>query len=286
MPSLTILKAGLMTSIQDMGRKGLMYYALPNSGVMDEVNALRALDLLELPATQALLECTSIAPHIQFQDATQIALAGADFSWTLNEIPIPANGAINIQKGDVLKGKFAKNGLRAYIAINGTLKLERIYKSYATYTNAKIGGFKGRLLQAGDVLEWENRPRLTLSPTIMSDLLIIPQIPIHRGPEFDCLTATAKEILTSTFYQIGADSNRMGIRLKGKKLESSTYQLRHSLSVLPGFIQLPPSGLPIILLQDGQISGGYPRIAYVPERVLSQLNQIPIGKLFQFLLTA
>jgi len=273
MPSLEIIKSGLLTSVQDMGRKGLAYYAIPHSGVMDKNAAKIALLLLHKDETHPLIECTSIAPQILFHTPTQIAITGADFNWTINDEKITRNNVIAIKQGDVLKGNFAKDGLRAYIAIDGLFKLDKIYNSYATHTNAKIGGWQGRLLKKGDILEWEKQEILSSSQVI---------IPIKKGPEFDYLNEEAKRQLNANIYQVGADSNRMGIRLSGPKLESLSYQLGDSSPVLPGFIQLPPSGLPIIVLQDGQTSGGYPRIAYVQDKYLSKLNQIPLGGKFRF----
>ncbi len=271
--SLEILKAGLMTSIQDLGRKGLGYYAIPHSGAMDTNAAKIALLLLNLTEDSPLIECTSIAPQIRFNAPTQIALTGADFQWTINSEKVGLNTLLNIQKGDMLKGKFAKKGLRGYIAIKDKLQLEKVYNSYSTYINAHIGGLEGRLLKKGDVLQWQPTPNFALDKTI---------IPIHKGPEFDYLTEVSKQILTSNPYKVSADSNRMGIRLQGTKLEGKSYQLEHSLPVLLGFIQLPPSGLPIVILQDGQTSGGYPRIAYVRERDLGRLNQVRLGGSFWF----
>ena len=273
MGSLEILKAGMMTSIQDLGRKGLAYFAIPTSGVMDQNAAKIALLLLNKNEDSPLVECTSSAPEIKFNDETRIVITGADFSWKLNNENINRNTILEIKKGDVLKGQFAKDGLRGYIAIDGDLEIRKIYDSSSTYTNAKLGGFEGRLLQKGDVLKWKDRS----FPFFKNKI-----IPIKKGPEFNFLTEKSAKLLTSNSYKIGIDSNRMGVRLEGEKLESSSYQLKNSLPVLPGFIQLPPSGKPIIVLQDGQTTGGYPRIAYIQEQYLSELNQIPLGGEFQF----
>lgn len=273
MPSLEIIKPGLLTSIQDQGRKGMAYYAIPRSGAMDANAARIALLLLHLPEDSPLIECTSLAPHIRFRDAARIAIAGADFGWRLNEEAIPVNRVVEVQAGDVLRGKMARDGFRAYIAINGHLQLEPVYDSYATYLNAKLGGYQGRILQKGDVIQWEALAVNGLDRT---------RIPIQAGPEYHYLSSSAQEQLVTQEYVVSNDSNRMGLRLQGEPLESSAYQLTHSVPILPGFIQLPPSGLPIIILQDGQISGGYPRIAYVPPQYLSTLNQIPLGGRFCF----
>jgi antagonist of KipI len=273
MSGFEIIKPGLLTTIQDFGRKGFAYYAIPKSGVMDKNAAKIAQLILGKDEDWPLIECTSMAPTIQFHGATSIAISGADFNWKINNETLPLNALIKVEKGDVLIGQFAKDGLRAYLAINNPLKLDKIYDSYSTYINAGIGGYQGRILKKGDIVEWQ-----TQENDIKNERLI----PIKEGPEFHLLSNASKRNLMENVYKIGTDSNRMGIRLKGPKLESSIYQLENSLPVLPGFIQLPPSGLPIIILQDGQISGGYPRIAYVQEKHLSGLNQIPLGGSFRF----
>lgn len=273
MPSLEIIKPGLMTSIQDMGRKGLAYYAIPASGVMDKNAARIALLLLNKSEGSPIIECTSLAPQVRFNDPTQIAITGADFNWKVNDKVISRNTVIGINKGDILKGQFTKDGLRGYLAINGDLRIAKMYNSYSTYVNAKMGGFYGRLLKKGDIIEWREPETDPLNNSI---------IPIRKGPEFHLLSELSRYLLVSEAYKIGADSNRMGIRLIGPKLECSTYQLEYSLPVLPGFLQLPPSGLPIIVLQDGQTSGGYPRIAYIQDRHISGLNQIPLGGELRF----
>ncbi|MFT6320706.1 MAG: antagonist of KipI [Granulosicoccus sp.] len=273
MGSFEIIKAGMMTSIQDLGRKGLAYFAIPTSGVMDKSAARIALLILHKNENSPLLECTSSAPEIKFNDETRIVITGADFNWKLNNEPINRNSILSVKKNDILKGNFSKDGLRGYIALDGDLEIEKVYDSFSTYTNAKLGGFQGRLLRKGDILKWEN------TNFVFSKNKIIP---IKKGPEFNLLSEESMELLTSNIYKIGIDSNRMGVRLEGKKLNNTNFQLENSVPVLPGFIQLPPSGLPIIVLQDGQTTGGYPRIAYIQNKYLSELNQIPLGGGFQF----
>ena len=240
---------------------------------MDKNAARVALLILGKNENDPLIECTSMAPEILFNNAIRIVISGADFNWKLNGEKVNRNAILEIKKNDILKGHFSKKGFRGYIAIEGELEIKKVYDSYSTYSNAKIGGFQGRLLQKGDVLKWRN------SNFDFSQNKIIP---IRKGPEFSLLSKKSIELLTSNIYKIGIDSNRMGIRLEGEKLENSSFQLENSLPVLPGFIQLPPSGLPIVVLQDGQTTGGYPRIAYVQDEFLSKLNQIPLGGEFQF----
>ena len=276
MGSLEILKSGMMTSIQDLGRKGLAYYAIPTSGVMDQNAAKIALLLLNKKEDSPLIECTSSAPELKFNNNTRIVITGADFSWKLNNQKINRCTVLEVRKGDILKGQFARDGLRGYIALDEDLEIEKTYDSFSTYTNARLGGYDGRLLQKGDVLKWKDGCFFFSKNKI---------IPIKKGPEFNFLNENSIDLLNSNVYKIGIDSNRMGVRLEGVKLKSSSYQLKNSLPVLPGFIQLPPSGKPIIVLQDGQTTGGYPRIAYIQKHNLASFNQIPLGGEFQFKLT-
>lgn len=273
MGSFEVIKPGLLTTVQDFGRKGLAYFAIPSSGVMDKNAARIGQLILGKGEDWPIIECTSIAPTIQFNGSTRIVITGSDFNWKINGEEVMVNISQKVKKGDILKGDFAKNGLRGYICLDHLLDIEQVYNSYSTYTNAKLGGYQGRIFKKGDDIKWKE---------VKAESSKVRFVLIHQGPEFDFLTDESKKALTQNIYKVGTDSNRMGIRLQGPVLKSAIYQLENSLPVLPGFIQLPPSGLPIIILQDGQISGGYPRIAYVPEFELSQLNQIPLGESFRF----
>ena len=269
MPTLKVLRPGLMTSIQDIGRPGLAYYAIPRSGCMDPAAARLALLLLGEDETKPLLEITSLAPHLEFLEATRMVLTGVEFGWTLNDLPVQLNTVHQVQTGDVLRGGPARTGLRGYLALEGTLRTNTSFHSAATYAPAGFGGNQGRLLRRGDVLSWENN-----LPSDHFELL--------PGPEFDRLNPEAVQQLANTVFRISPQSSRMGVRLLGTPLPGKVDALTHSVPVLPGFVQLPPDGVPIVVLQDGQTTGGYPRIAYLRERYLGRLNQIPLGGELRF----
>lgn len=268
-----MLQPGLLTTLQDLGRKGGHFYAVPASGVMDPDAATIANLLLRQPAGAPLIECTSLAPEIRFHGAGRIALTGADFHWTRNGAPLQLNTVIAIADGDVLAGKHAQDQLRGYIAVQGSWQGRRVYGSASTFLNGGFGGHEGRMLRKGDRLEWHWTPRQAEG---------IPLLQLRPGPEYDWLTADAKALLRSAAYTVGVESNRMGARLQGPRLDSRAYQLADSVPVLPGFIQLPPSGQPIVVLQDGQVSGGYPRISYLRTEELARFNQVPLGRQVRF----
>lgn len=273
MPDLTVLAPGLLTSIQDTGRKGLAFYAVPASGAADAHAARIALLLLRLPEHFALLECTSVAPTLRFEAPTRIVLTGADFGWKLNETKVSLHTVLSVGAGDVLSGKYAVNGLRGYLALAGKLAVKRVFDSAATCFATSRGGHAGRRLEKGDVLTWEE-----VGMPADGVFTLLP------GPEYHFLAEQGIRDLCENIYKISADSNRMGARLTGKPLESKLYNLPHSVPVLPGFVQLPPSGMPIVVLQDGQTTGGYARIAYLRKEDLSRFNQIPLGGEVRFVI--
>lgn len=277
MNSFEVIDAGIATSIQDLGRKNVNYYAIPKSGVLDRTLLTHGYYLLDLESETPVIECIYKAPSIRFSSSCQIALLGADFSWRLNKQKLPLNRVIEVGEGDILEGSFAKQGFTGFIVLNGLIQCQKVFGSYSTYTNAKIGGHAGRLLKKGDQIEFKTYHPVE-GKSISSDLNIRSNmIGIRKGPEFHLLNNESKDLLVNSTYKVGADSNRMGLRLEGGSLISKAYQLKSSRPVLPGFVQLPPNGQLIVLLNDGQVSGGYPRIAYVPFEFLSPLSQIPIG---------
>jgi len=266
-----------MTSIQDLGRKGLAYYAIPTSGVMDQNAAQLANQLIGNEPSHPIIECTSIAPTLSFLSDAIIAITGAEANWVLNKKKIKTYQLILIKKGDTLSGKQLTNGLRSYIAIKGQIKSQIVYGSASCYLNAGIGGHAGRLFQKGDIIEWEDSTTLIPEIIFQKNSDIPQKIKTYPGPEYDSLTPESKVLLKTSSFMVSPNSNRMGARLTGAKLQCSTERLLHSVPVFPGVIQLPPSGQPIVVLQDGQTTGGYPRILYIPLTELNRFNQIPIN---------
>jgi len=273
-----------MTTIQDLGRTGVNFYAIPASGVMDVSAAKMANLIAGNNPSDALIECSLVGPTILFNAPTTIALTGAHMKWQLNNLAVERNTSIEINSGDILKGAYATEGLRAYIAIRGRIKSDRHYDSCSSYSYAGLGYSQGAPLAKDHILEWlpsGNAPihiALTI-PTKKQKILI------HPGPEYDLLSEASKKLLHSASFSVSSESNRMGARLVGPELLASS-QLDHSVPTLPGFIQLLPSGQLIVLLKDGQTTGGYPRVAYITSEELDHFNQLPFNRSFMFSLGA
>ncbi len=288
MSYLLIKKSGLHTSIQDEGRFGLAFYGIPQSGYMDSVSAKLANRIVGNESGSAVIECTYTAPSIEFGKNFIISITGANMGWTIDNNPIPRYTSLYVRKGSVLSGASAREGIRSYIAVQGEMDLEATNGSYSYYGRAGMGGLNGQLLKKGDQIPYKKRRSKWEFRFVAEEerlKLSIPKlIPIHRGPEWHLLDQQSKESLMQGAWTINADSDRMGALLVGRSLSFRTSANMSSVPVFPGVIQAPYNSSPIVILQDGQTTGGYPRIACIPHQSLGLFNQIRPQEHFEFFL--
>ncbi len=287
--TVTVLTPGVLTSIQDAGRRGLAFYGIPRCGWLDGESAQQANLLVGNAPDAGLLECNLVAPRLKLNADCRLAVTGADMEWRLNDKPLARNHLTNVSAGSELSGGPAIDGARGYVAINGKLVCAAVHGSVATDLTTGIGGLGGHRLQTGDELvfrtdgnEWPpelraHRPPATERPT--------RAIKVLQGPEWELLAERSRARLTGNRFSISHDSNRMAARLSGTALDPLDADMP-SVPVVPGVVQLPPSGQLIVILQDGQTTGGYPRIVVVPECELSRFNQLRPGSSFRFDLLA
>jgi len=281
---LTVLAPGLQTLLQDEGRTGLAFYAIPSSGPLDPHSADLANALLCNPPSAPILECHFVPPRLRFESPASICLAGAHMQWTIDGRPVKRQAVLNIEAGGVLAGSPASEACRGYIAIAGEIQTERTFGSAACYPLAAFGGNQGKPLAAGDIVCWQppSEPIAPLQFAQKSNEPAENMLELMVGPEFDWLTPKSRTKLLAEPFAITPDSNRMGARLAGPKLSTGDRALNDSVPLLPGMVQLPPSGHCIVVLQDGQTTGGYPRIGYIAPNELARFNQIPLGREFGF----
>ncbi len=277
---LTVLDGGVFTTIQDLGRTGFRKYGVPVSGVMDSKSFDLANWLVSNKKNTPVLELTMIGGMYRFDSSVNIAITGAQMNPKINGIEVEMNKSISIEAGDELELGFTKRGCRAYLAVQGKLNIDKIMNSYSTFTIGKFGGLEGRTLAKGDELNWENEDELLEVREAPKD-----QIPyfsskisvrIMKGLEWDWVEESVQQQFLNSKFEISSKSNRMGIRLEGESLKVKDRQMVSS-PVIPGIIQLPSNGNPIILMQDGQTIGGYPRIAKVLNEELWRLGQLKPG---------
>lgn len=280
--SITIIKAGLFSTVQDGGRKGFQQVGINPSGAMDPLAMQVANLLIQNKADEAVIEFFFPAPIIHFNAAAFIALSGADFGATINDIPVPINHPIYIPENTSLSFTKKITGHIGYLAIQGGLELNEWMNSYSTNTRAGAGGMEGRALLKEDEIKLKAsaaqkniQPQLQVLPW-MADTKGMYQTQSLRylpGNEFSFLNAFSQQFMTNAQFTILAESDRMGYRLKGPELKCKKPIELISSGVTNGTIQLLPSGQCIVLLADHQTTGGYPRIGHIIQADIPTLVQ-------------
>ncbi|MCB0530995.1 MAG: biotin-dependent carboxyltransferase family protein [Saprospiraceae bacterium] len=290
--SLHILKPGLLDTIQDEGRYSYGHLGVNYSGAMDRVGMAMANYLVGNTAGEAVLEMHFPAPEIRLDTPVLLALAGADFSAEVDGVSVPLHTPVLLQAGMSIKFQKKLVGTRCYLAIRGGFALDPWLGSCSTNLAAGAGGWKGRALRTGDVLalrqntfgaQLSSDEKMRCFPwsANVSDFYPANQpIRFCQGPEYAWLDIESQTSLEKTDWQITAQSNRMGYRLKGAGLQQQHATELVSSAVTPGTIQLLPNGQPIVLMTDSQTTGGYPRIGQVIQADLPRLAQLGAGQSF------
>ena len=263
-----ILKGGMLTTVQDLGRTGYQSQGFSVAGVMDVRSFKIANLLLDNPENEAVLEFTLIGPTLEFTSATIIAITGGDFQPEVNGEPAPMYTALYMNKGDILKFKSARTGSRGYIAFSSYLDIPVVMGSRCTNTKSGIGGFKGRKLQAGDYINFRIKRRYL--PFFLSRKLELDEfdqeeaeIRVIMGPQDDMFSRQGIETFLNSEYTVTSDFDRMGCRLEGPFIAQKETSDIISDGTVFGSVQVPSHGKPIILLADRQTTGGYAKIATV-----------------------
>ncbi len=275
-----VISAGILSSIQDLGRFGYRDSGVPISGAMDAYAAQLANKLLDNEKEAAVLEMTMIGPVLQFMKPTAIAITGAGFTPTINNIEIPLNTRVWIETGDVLRFGLAAYGLRGYLSVMGGFSTEVILGSRSQYVGltTNISLSKGNLLP---IASSEKIGRITTaSVKERMEHFTSKEFICYKGPEFDLLPKTIQQLLGTQLLEVSSKSNRMAYLLKGLEVASPKEII--SAPVQPGTVQLTPSGQCIVLMRDAQTTGGYARVLQLSERAMHRLSQRRGGDLVQF----
>jgi biotin-dependent carboxylase-like uncharacterized protein len=306
LPTVTILSTGLKATIQDAGRFGWREYGIPQSGAADAYSAALANILVGNARNEAVLEVMSggFAMHLELD--TVIALTGANmFAEAVLDgftMRVPMYRPILMRRGTRLRMRNADNGFRSYIALAGGIDTPLSLGSRSTYQRAGLGGICGRALVKGDVIACgkhtaQNASVMRFFPAANT---LFPQAPflpakwffrseiaantntlvklrVVLGAEYDELTPASKHGLFTQQLRVLPNSDRMGLRLSVPQEQAfvrSTEKQVISRAVMPGTVQLPPDGQPIVLLADSQTTGGYPVIAHVSSVDLPRAAQL------------
>ena len=298
--SLRIIRPGISTTLQDAGRRGYQAAGVPVSGAMDS-NSMRLANILcgNDPGA-VVLETTLHGAEWLVEEEQLIAFTGGGSSLLINNQPAPFNRAIRVKASSLLSLKPSPTGCRTYLAVSGGFKAKIDLKSSSTYKTASFGGYKGRALKSGDLLEW-NHHKEPISIKMINSLALRghnfsvagwsidlnttgkeKNIRVFRGPEWDYFEDQTKKTIFTNSFSISNQSDRMGYRLTGSPLTLLRKRELISTAVCMGTIQVTHEGNLVILMADAQTTGGYPRIAMVAAVDLPICAQLRPGDKLHF----
>jgi biotin-dependent carboxylase-like uncharacterized protein len=280
-----IADPGPQTTVQDLGRVGHLRAGIPPSGPMDVRAFVIANRLVGNPDGAAGLECTLVGPRFTVEAACAIAVTGAEAPVTINGREAESWTTLALAPGDTVRIAAARIGVRVYVALSGGLDVPPALGSRATYLRGRLGGLEGRSLQRGDALRLLAAPmpvRRRLAPAERPILEAEPEIRVVLGPQADRFTAEGIAAFLGGPYEMLPQSDRMGARLKGARIEHTHGHDIISDGVALGSVQVPGDGQPIVLLVDRQSTGGYTKIATVGSFDIERLGQVKPGQRVRF----
>ncbi|MCP1181856.1 biotin-dependent carboxyltransferase family protein [Paenibacillus sp. 1781tsa1] len=306
--SIEVIRPGLLSTIQDEGRTGYRRYGIHPGGVMDTFAARAANMLVGNPRNVAVLEMTMTGPELRFQESQLVSLCGADLSATVDHLPVPLWRPVLVRAGSVLKFGPCRHGLRCYLAFAGGIAVPEEMGSRSTNLKTGLGGLEGRALHVADLLstgepsgeaqgwmkrmeqqveesEWDRRilaPAWFLSERERPDYYGRSVIRVMESKDSSLFSEASLGHFYAEKYVISPQSDRMGYRLQGSRLELNQPLDRLSEAVTYGTVQVPPDGQPIILMADHQTIGGYPVIAQVAQVDMPILAQARPGNQISF----
>lgn len=295
-----VLKAGLLTTVQDLGRPGYQRHGVVVGGAVDGFAARVANLLVGNEPNAALIEVALIGPELRFTADALVAWCGADFEAKLAGAPLPKDRPVRVTAGQVLAFGPVRKGAMGWLAVAGGIDVPLVMRSRSTYRRAGVGGHEGRGLIPGDRLKlfpvpaaakdkmeglqragriapgWSIRPEVLGAPPATGELRAI------RGPEWEWFTPAARAAVFMESFRVTKDADRMGVRLEGTALRLSHPREMISSAVNAGVVQVPPGGQPIVLSASRQTIGGYPRIAAVAAVDWGGIAQLKPGDTVRF----
>lgn len=286
--ALRVLAPGLLTTVQDSGRWGHQDIGVSVAGPMDPYAHRRANALVGNARRAAALEVTLTGPSLHFDDDRTVAVAGAVFDLFLDEEPVPHERPVAVRAGAVLRFGTRRRGARAYLAVSGGIDLPEVLGSRSTHLPSRTGGLEGRALRRGDVLPLGcmssapgRSPIPALAEPATDDAAVVR---VMAGPDLERFMPEALEALVSAPYHVSVDSDRMGFRLAGPRLQHRAGADILSDATPFGTLQVPASGQPVLLMADRQTTGGYARLATVISADLGIAAQAAPGDALRFAL--
>ncbi|MDY3919648.1 MAG: biotin-dependent carboxyltransferase family protein [Candidatus Limivivens sp.] len=282
--SMKVIFPGALSSIQDRGRIGYQKYGITSSGAMDSWSMAAANALVGNDPGEAVLEMTVVGPILTFTRKAVAAIAGAPMTPTLNQKPVPMHTAFEVNPGDLLSLGGVTAGCRTYLTVRGGFAIEPVMGSRSTNLKCALGGFQGRALKAGDEIPFREAGALSgkfpTLPGIACDSDI--SLRVVPGPQEEFFTENGRRTFYSAAYRVSDSADRMGYKLAGAPVENTGTVDIISDGIVFGSVQIPPNGMPIVMMADHQTTGGYAKIGTVISCDLPKIAQTKPGDTIHF----
>ncbi len=284
-PAFVVEEGGLMTTVQDLGRAGYRRFGLPRAGAMDPLALAVANRLLGNPPGAAGLEFTFPGPRLRATRPIVVAIGGADLSPAVNGYRVRRWSTLRVDAGDALTFEAPHVGRWGYLAVPGGIDVPEVMGSRSTYVGARLGGYAGRRLERGDRL---GGLRITEASALRLPERLWPpvggdaEVRMVLGPQQEYFTEEAVAALLGESYSVSLTSDRAGYRLDGPRLRHRAPTELLSDGLLPGALQVPSGGQPIVIMPDGPTTGGYPKIGAVVQPDLRRIAQARRGDSIRF----
>ncbi len=282
--NISVIHPGTLSLLQDSGRFGQNHLGLTNGGPVDPEAFYWANRLCDNNTGATAIETTLGGLKLQSNGCTRVAITGADMPLTLNSNPVPRWQTLQLQAGDTLEFGYSRRGCRAYVAVSGGFLTATQFGSTATVVREGIGGLNGTPLRAGDSLPCteDMRPQKhTLAPANQPQYSRHVTLRLMLGYQHQHFEQAQQRAFFQTVFQVSDRCDRMGYQLRGPKIISDIEGVL-SEGIALGAVQIPPDGHPIVLLNDRQTIGGYPKIGTVVSPDLGRLAQLMPGDKVSF----
>jgi antagonist of KipI len=287
MTTIEVQAQGLLTTVQDLGRRGFGAMGVSPSGASDAISLRLGNLLVGNPEGAAGLEMTLVGGAFLFPDGGVAALTGSEFGATLAATPVQPWTSFEIGRGQTLHLGPTQSGARCYLCVRGGIAVKPFLGSASTHLLSGLGGFDGRPLKKGDVLpighgivqpsrnrrEQPFRKRM-IAPGALVNLSPRKVLRVTPGPQGGWFSESTQRLFYEASYRVAEESDRMGLRLEGAPLAGNSQRQMISEGVPLGAVQVPASGQPIILFVEQQTTGGYPKIANVISADLHSVGQL------------
>ena len=286
-----IIFPGPRTTIQDKGRLGYQNSGFAPSGFMDRVASHMANVLVGNPESEAVVEFCLVGPIVRFDEEVNLAVCGGDFGIDVNGKAYPANKAVHVPAGATVRITTGRVGVYGSLAVSGGLDIPVVMGSRSTNLRCGIGGYKGRILMAGDVIglrDPDSGKRDLSWRWVPERRLVAPEDPgitkvrVIRGPQADMFTEEGLRTFYESSYIISSHSDRMGFRLNGPPVESVSGCDILTDGIVNGSVQICGTGEPIVMMADRQTTGGYAKIASLINVDIPLFAQLRPGQKVQF----